>query len=255
MFDLVDEKVASIIERSGGSEVEIYLTGPFNFRIGLASLAPYKGTRAGNKPYHWETVGRRLKERWNAIEVLGIEADDMLAIRATEVGPEYIIASRDKDLRQVPCKHFSWKCGENQPERPTYDVDYLGFVDYEVYVSPKGDKSYKLKGYGLRFFYGQLLVGDTVDNIKGCPRVGPKLATELLQHLTTEAELLEQCKYQYQQKFKDWEAALVENARLLYLIRDRSWIRGEPLGQNKFMYHVEKFWEIPNDVSTHRSAS
>lgn len=247
VFQLVDDRVSSIIERSGASEVEIYLTGPFNFRIALASLAPYKGSRTGDKPYHWETVSKRLKDHWNAKEVLGIEADDMLAIRGTEMRGQYIIASRDKDLRQVPGLHYSWQCGEKQPEKPTYEVDELGVIQWEK--TPKG--SYKLSGYGMLFFYGQLLVGDRIDNIIGCPGIGPKKAVDALNGLSSELELFNTCHLMYQQKYGDDALnALVENARLLHLIRDRSWVTEEEISDKQTMFHVNKFWEIPNESNS-----
>lgn len=244
---LVDERVASIIERSGASEVEVYLTGAFNFRIALATIAPYKGNRVGDKPYHWETVSRRLIDRWNAKVVLGIEADDMLAIRCSEtLFGEYIIASRDKDLRQVTGLHYSWQCGDSQPEKPTYEVNGAGFIDYKKV--PSG--GYSLTGHGYKFFYAQLLVGDGIDNIKGCPRMGPKKTVELLGGLDDEKELLEQCFFKYQQHYDDPKAALVENARLLYLIRDRSWLTEEKINDTETMYHLKQFWEYRDESNT-----
>lgn len=250
--ELVDSKVQQIIERSGATEYEMYLTGSGNFRVAIATVAPYKGQRKGDKPYHWETVSKRLKERWQAKEYCGIEADDAMAMRATELEAEspgsVVIASRDKDLRQVPCLHYSWACGENQPERPTYPVDYLGWVDFEKYTSPKGDTSYKLKGVGLRFFYGQLLVGDSVDNIKGCPKVGPLKAAVALKFLKNEKELFEACVPFYIKVYgDDWKRHLVENARLLYLIRDRSWIEEEHIEGGLVKCHLKQLWETPYD--------
>lgn len=246
--DLVDSKVQQIIDKSGADSYEMFLTGSGNFRIAIATIAPYKGQRKGDKPYHWDTVSKRLKERWNAVEYCGIEADDIMAIRATEIENEapgtVIIASRDKDLRQVPCLHYSWACGENQPERPTYPVDYLGWIDWEK----QNSGGYKLTGVGLRFFYGQLLVGDTVDNIKGCPKVGPLKAVTALKFLTTEKELFDSCVTFYIKVYgEDWKRHLVENARLLYLIRDRSWIQEEPMEGNLVKCYLNKLWETPND--------
>ena len=250
VFDLVDNRVMGIIEACKANEYEVYLTGDGNFRFDVATIAPYKGKRSGDKPYHWKTVGERLKSHWGAITVLGIEADDILAMRGTKL-PEYAIASRDKDLRQVPCHHYSWGCGEHQPERPLYEVDYLGQVDYEVKVSPKGDKSYKLVGHGLRFFYGQILTGDTIDNIKGCPKIGPKTAADELKFLTTEQELLNAVSRKYQLAYgDDWKKYLEENARLLYLIRDYDWVTEEHLGDNCIKYSINRMWEIPNAEST-----
>lgn len=239
----MDDKIKSIIERSGADSCEVFLTGHGNFRVPLATIAPYKGTRQGVKPYHWETVSRRLIEEWGAKEYCGIEADDAIATRATELFPEVITASRDKDLRQVPGYHYSWACGESQPEKPTYLVDYLGKIHYEK------DKwgGYKLHGHGLRFFYAQLLVGDSVDNIKGCPKVGALKAVTTLGHLISEKDLFEACEYLYRGVYgDDWEGKLVENARLLYLIRDRSWVEEEPQDNHEIKCYIKKLWERPN---------
>lgn len=244
VHELVDNRIQSIIDRSGGSEYEVFLTGPGNFRFDIATIAPYKGQRQGDKPPHWATVGERLKSHWGAKEVSGIEADDALAIRATSDGGNYIIASRDKDLRQVPCSHYSWKCGDNQPEIPTYTFENLG----EVYYRQNSSGGYDLKGCGPLFFYAQLLTGDNIDNIKGCKGVGAKTAVAILNGLTSEEEALKQCIYQYQKKYANWKEVLEENARLLYLIRDPEWYEVEDKGGNCFNYKVNKFWEIPSNI-------
>jgi hypothetical protein len=260
VHELVDSKMQHIMERTGSDKYELYLTGSGNFRIAIATVAPYKGQRKGDKPYHWDTVSKRLKEHWGAIEYCGIEADDIMAIRATELAKEYpsedifVVASRDKDLRQVPGLHFSWACGEQQPEKPVYKVDDLGFVDYEVYVSPKGDKSYKLVGTGMRFFYGQILTGDSVDNIKGCPRVGPKLAATALMFCQSEKELFEACAPFYIKVYgDDWKRYLLENARLVYLLRDRSWFTEEEESPGVIRCFLQKLWELPYDYSSYDS--
>lgn len=250
--ELVDQRIQSIIERCGANEYEVYLTGPGNFRFDIATIKPYKGNRASiQKPYHWGTVSRRLLSKWGARVVEGIEADDALALRATEAtraGIDCVIASRDKDLRQVPCKHYSWACGENQPEIPVYDVDELGSIEAVAHHAPSGTY-YTLKGMGLKFFYGQILVGDSTDNIPGCPRVGPVKALEILQHCENEEQMFERVAREYLKRYGDgWKSALEENARLLYLIREKGWLEAtEEDGVTK--YKVIKMWESPYDLS------
>lgn len=251
VYELVDQRIQSIIERSGESEYEVYLTGPGNFRFDIATIRPYKGNRSAvQKPYHWGTVSDRLLTHWGARVVEGIEADDALALaatKATRAGVRYVIASRDKDLRQVPCLHYSWACGEGQPERPVYEVDELGTVGVETKHYPSGT-SHKLTGYGLKFFYGQLLVGDTVDNIQGCPRVGPVKAVQLLENLTTEEEMFRTVGWEYRVRFGDqWRSAMVENARLLWLLRSEDEVETiEENGVTK--YRVTELWERPYDL-------
>lgn len=270
VHELVDQRIQSIIERTGCNEFEVFLTGPGNFRFDIATIAPYKGNRAAvEKPYHWQTVSDRLISHWGARVVEGVEADDALAIKGTYYksrGSTYIIASRDKDLRMAPCSHYSWACGENQPEIPVYSVEGLGEIECvtKTYVDKHGKtvKTNKLKGNGLRFFYGQLLTGDTVDNIKGCPRVGPVKAVELLQHLETEKEMYQAVAAMYHSRCGDcWELMLTENARLLWLIQDPSWVSIEDTdGVLKFT--LKCLWspkydydQFDNDTGTEEGSS
>lgn len=252
VYELVDKRITEIIKAVGANSYEVYLTGPGNFRNEVATIKPYKGNRTGlEKPYHWETVSRRLKEHWGAITVNGIEADDYLALRATEEGDGYAICSRDKDLRQVPgCVHYSWPCGENQPAVGPFTISGIGEVGYDVReYGEKKQKSYRLKGHGDAFFYGQLLVGDSVDNIPGCPKVGPKKAVDLLGHLQSPEELFRACVYEYHRVYGEaWKDALVENARLLYLTRERTALNIVSEG-NELNCQVNKLWEIPYDTA------
>ena len=255
VYELVDQRIKSIIEATGANEYEVFLTGPGNFRFDIATIAPYKGNRASvEKPYHWSTVSERLISHWGARIVEGVEADDALAIKGqwhALRGLQYVIASRDKDLRMVPCSHYSWACGENQPEIPVYQVQGLGEVrcQTKTYVDKKGKtvKVHKLLGNGLSFFYGQLLTGDTVDNIKGCPSTGPVKAVELLQNLTTEKELFQAVAAQYHLRLGDgWKEALTENARLLWLIQDPSWVEIEDTN-GVLKFKLNRYWEIEFD--------
>jgi hypothetical protein len=248
---LVDQRIQSIIERCGANEYRVYLTGAGNFRFEVATLKPYKGNRAAiQKPYHWRTVSDRLVQQWGARIVEGVEADDALALAAIEAaraGTPAVIASRDKDLRQVPGFHYSWACGEDQPEIPVYSVVGSGEISVRTSVYPSGT-SYKLLGNGLKFFYGQLLVGDTVDNIGGCPKVGPVKAFETLNGLETEQEMFQACAFQYHRVYGDkWREALIENARLLWLIQDPEWVSVEE-ADGVFRYTINKMWESEYDL-------
>jgi len=254
VYELVDQRITQIIEAVGANSYEVYLTGPGNYREGLATIRPYKGNRTGlEKPYHWETVSRRLKEHWGAITVAGIEADDWLALRGTEMGSDFAICSRDKDLRQVPeVVHYSWPCGEKQPAVGPFTVEGIGAVwaDFKLYGA-KQQKAWKIHGNGTAFFYGQLLVGDSVDNIPGCPKVGPKKAMDLLSGLQTEEELLKACVYEYHKVYgEDWQTYLVENARLLHLLRSRDDVDLKIEG-NLYTVTPTKLWEIPYDTSNY----
>ncbi len=247
---LVDDRIQHIMERTGATKVEIYLTGPGNFRNEIATIAPYKGNRQGlEKPYHWQTVSDYLIES-GAKVCCGIEADDALAMRGAALGPtQYTVASRDKDLRMTPCRHYSWACGETQPEIGPFVVQGIGEVECHTRtrVNNKGKTvhEHKMKGNGLKFFYGQLLTGDGVDNIKGCKGVGPKNAVDLILTAMTEKDLFNRVATQYGLKYgDDWKTVLEENARLLWLVQDRDWLEFESKG-NELHCKVKTYWECP----------
>jgi DNA polymerase I len=86
----------------------------------------------------------------------GIEADDTLGILCTHpklVPGKRIVVTIDKDLLQIPGHHYN-------PDR-----------DEKRVVSLDG---------GDRWFFQQVLTGDATDNYPGCPGIGPKRASGIL---------------------------------------------------------------------------
>lgn len=177
MFDLEDVM-----------EFELFLTGKENFRNAVAVTAPYKGNRKDvEKPVHLQLLRDYLVMAWGASVSQGQEADDDIATRATQLGTdEFIIVSLDKDFKQVPGWHYN-------------------FV--------KREKKWITPEEGLRFFYKQILMGDSADNIKGIHRVGPVKAEKMLADAKTEYQLYRCCVEAM------GEERVLENARLLWLRR------------------------------------
>lgn len=164
---------------------ELHLTGKNNFRNKYAVTVPYKGNRTAEKPVHYHLLREYLCSSWDATINEGIEADDMLAIRATELGDESIIVTLDKDLNQVEGWHY------NFVKKTKYFVD---------------------KDEGLLNFYKQFLTGDVVDNIKGARGIGEAKADKLLRG-KTEAEMWGIIVE------KLGEDRALENGHLLYMLR------------------------------------
>lgn len=131
----------------------------------------------------------RMQFPWlrEATELLGIqsldmarmEADDILATLAVQgaaKGWEVEVYSSDKDLAQV-VRPYVWQIPPPKQGDPMVKL---------------GPKEIEEK-YGLppeRMAEWQALVGDSTDNIKGMPGVGPKRATTLLQKYPTLDEVL-----------------------------------------------------------------
>ena len=170
---------------------ELHLTGKKNFRNDVAVTAPYKGNRKAEKPVHYHILREYLQQSWGASVSDGIEADDVLAIRATELGDDAIIVTLDKDLDQVEGWHY------NFVKKNKYFVD---------------------KDEGLFNFYKQFLTGDTVDNIIGAKGIGAKKAEKLLEG-KSEVEMWETVV-----DILGYDRAM-ENGHLLYMLRtfDDKW--------------------------------
>ena len=175
-----------MVELDEVEECEVFLSGTTNFRNDVAVTAPYKGNRDGNrKPLHHQALRDYLTTEWDADVSVDQEADDSIAIRATELGDDGIIVSLDKDFDQVVGWHY------NFAKKRLY------------YIEPdEGDLN----------FYMQFLMGDRVDNIIGVKGIGCVKAAKLLSDKTP-SEMYQVCVEHL------GEERALENGRLLYLRR------------------------------------
>jgi len=214
--------IKEILGSVGADDYRIYLTGKGNFRYDVATIKPYKGTRSGDKPEHYDAITDYLINVWKAEVVEGIEADDAMSIeqcKLFEVKEEgtygrSVICTIDKDLDMVPGNHYNWNTDDK------YWCDTYGGLELDDTKSKP-----KCVGAGIMFFWAQMLMGDTVDNIPGVPRVGPVKAYNLLKDCQTEDELFCIVGQQYAYKYDDPEAAMLENGRLLWMLQkeDTMW--------------------------------
>lgn len=197
-----------IMDRAGAHFGEVptplvYLTGKNNFRENLATIKPYKGNRkALHKPVHYAALREYLVDRLDAQVIDGYEADDAVAMAAAafNYGNNVIIAAVDKDLWTVPGWHYNFMHDE---------WSHVSELD------------------ALRNFYMQCLTGDPVDNIGGCWKCGRKLADGILNGAESEQEMYEAVLKEYEQSlarrgcpYEDAATALLENARLLHMLRN-----------------------------------
>jgi len=189
-----------------GDNLECYLTGKGNFRYDVAKTAPYKGNRKDvPKPSNLPEARGYLQHEWGAIISEGEEADDLIGIASAKGDPETtVVCTIDKDMMQLPGWNFN-------------------FVKNEwTYITPED---------GNKFFYTQILTGDSADNIKGIHRVGPVTAGKILDWCTDELDMYNACVDAYAedigkdyapQDMGEFELAkerVLENARLLWLRR------------------------------------
>ena len=103
---------------------------------------------------------------WTVLDVPGVEADDVigtLAVVAASQGIEVTISSGDKDLAQLVDEHITIVDTMNGKRRDLAGVEAEFGVPARLMVD------------------FQTLVGDTVDNVPGVAKVGPKTAAKWLQ--------------------------------------------------------------------------
>jgi len=150
-----DAMIAHWQEQLGVKQVVICFSpkGGKYFRHNI--LESYKGTRkASQKPMGYHSLVEYLKHKYSYLQVPMLEADDTLGILATNGEcSRNIIVSVDKDMLTIPCEYY------NMDKEITETVS-LELADY------------------MHLY--QTLVGDSTDNYKGCPGVGPKKAADIL---------------------------------------------------------------------------
>jgi hypothetical protein len=193
------------------------------FRYEVAKTQPYKGNRKNPKPFHFYNLLIYMLGEYNVVvSNQGLEADDMMCIEQNK-REDTIICSRDKDLRICPGWHYSWECGKQKSVGPFY-TDKLGSLELKTTekthpVTGKVTLDKKVIGYGLKFFYYQMLVGDTADHIPGLKGWGLVGSYDLLSDCKSEKELFTAVKKAYVDSLGKQEAKemFLEQANLLWM--------------------------------------
>lgn len=171
--------------------------GPDNFRVDL--YPDYKGNRKKAKDTRPEWFGD-LKS-WastleGSVESDNCEADDLVRVWALEcdkAGIDRCVVSVDKDLDCIPGSHY------NPRTKSIYQV---------------------CEEYSERFYWQQVLTGDSVDNIPGLYKVGPVKAKKLLEDALTHDELENAVCRAYHDVYGDeGYNYLIANGRLIHIWR------------------------------------
>lgn len=262
----IDSKMKFLTERLGATEVITFLSGSDNLRFDIS--ADYKANRDGVwRPENLKNAKAYLQVAWNGYTFPYLEADDLMAMfcrheyemvcgkrnvikELIHKGPatydEIVVASLDKDLRQVgkltptgpKIVHYQWERESQGIGEKRTVVEGYGELHCIVKQSGKTKKK-EIKGVGPKFFLWQMLTGDGTDGVIGCgvreekiymtgakagqkymkrDGVGAVAAFEILDKTTTYAEGLKAVIAQYIMRFADgWEEELLKTGRLVYM--------------------------------------
>lgn len=146
VYQKLDERINKIIHGSGADSFQGYLTGSTCWR--REKYSDYKGSRKSEKPEFYQEARDYLIQEYDAVVTDdGREADDWIAeIQGNQIlcpvsdDNDIIACSSDKDFNTFPGWHYN----------PKWDVKY--------WVSEQDADTW---------FWAQMVMGDTVDNIKG----------------------------------------------------------------------------------------
>ena len=129
------------------SDIILFFSDSVNFRKKI--LPEYKGHRNRKKPCGYKRVIEALKKEYKVIIKPTLEADDTMGVYATKY-PGNIIASPDKDMRQIPGQLYNF--------------------DETFTIEPDAGATWHLI---------QTLAGDQTDGYGGVPGIGVKRAETL----------------------------------------------------------------------------
>lgn len=213
---------------TGAQEVRVHLTGQGGAKANRGlypTFKPYQGNRSGKpKPALLEPLREllgtehrlefRVPEEWHVELHRYWEADDALVMDSVQLGDRSVVKSDDKDLRLCPGPYWETKRGK-------LDVitDRFGWIGEDFTPSLK----LKVSGHGTKFFWAQMLMGDSADNVRGLSKLDGKAVAEVgtlefLQPITNENEAANRVLWAYARNGQD---ALAE-AQMLWLRRSHT---------------------------------
>lgn len=187
----VNELLDLLLTKTEADGYRFYIGGKENFRKNI--YPEYKGNRTQPKPIHLDALREYAVNELNAeITEHELETDDYLGIYQHN---NTIICSLDKDLLQIPGRHYRWAISTSKWSK---DEEWHTQTEIE----------------GLRLFYEQCLKGDASDNVKGVEGIGEKKAKKILEKCETEQEMINTCLFHYPS-----EDEFLMNAQCLYILR------------------------------------
>jgi DNA polymerase-1 len=149
-----DELMYRITSETNADTFECFISGTGNFRKDL--FPEYKANREDKpRPVYLDAVRAFLVKEWDATIVNDMEADDAIGLAATDTT---VIASIDKDLKQIPGEHYNFVK-----------------MEWDIVDEDTADLN----------FWKMMLIGDISDNLRGVDGIGPKKSQAMLSGLSS----------------------------------------------------------------------
>lgn len=162
-------KVKYIMEKTETGSAELYFTTGKNFRYIVDPM--YKANRADTRyPVGLKELKQLLLKEFPGEIMEEVEADDVVVYLKRTQPEKYVLCAVDKDVyKSVPGKHWNY-----------YESAKYNIAQKWVEIDAESAK---------KFPYVQTLMGDSTDNIRGCPGIGPKKAEQALKGCNTPEEM------------------------------------------------------------------
>jgi len=202
-LDDAKEKFKSILEDNLASvfatDYAMAFGGPGNFRADL--YLDYKQStsrkKSSSKKPDWFDELKSYGASFPGSHLcVGYEADDQVriwALEADKAGVNRVVITVDKDLDCIPGNHY------NPRKKEIYQID---------------------EDYAEWFYWKQVLMGDSVDNIPGIRGCGPVRAEKILAGSSTHADYRDSvCRAYHDAYGKEGYEYLITNGRLIHIWR------------------------------------
>jgi 5'-3' exonuclease len=157
-FDFMQDRWIEEASKAGKIE-DFYLVVSHGRTFRKDLYSEYKANRKDIVPHPaFHDLKKSIMERVGVIWEENMEADDLIGIRVTEDPDNTIAISADKDFATIPCQlYVPASHGKLHGSR-------FSFTEDEANMN----------------WMRQALTGDTIDNYKGIPGIGPKKAEKII---------------------------------------------------------------------------
>jgi DNA polymerase-1 len=217
----IQSAVASLMRMTGCTSARVHLTAKDSKKAGRLEIRAYKPYQAHRKGKPKPPLLEPLREAITGLQTAStavsyhlhhdVEADDAIVMDSERLGQQGLVASVDKDLRQVRGPYL---------DMSTFEIDNGAGPGWLKLVRTSAG-AWKLIGRGMVFFWAQMLMGDAADNIQGLAPApgktracGPAKAFKLLEEANEAdaARIVLEC-------YREIGQDPLPEAQLLYLLR------------------------------------